>query len=75
MNKILDTIKKVSSDNNIKIDFKNINVTLKDLNIDSLSAMNLIMLIEEELKITLDDDILLNIKTLNDLINAFEKSK
>lgn len=72
---ILKAIKEVAKAEKINLDFSKLNTTLKDLRIDSLAAMNLIMKIEEKLGVTLSDDILLSIKTLEDLINAFEKNK
>lgn len=72
-NKILQAIKEVAKEEKMNIDFSKLNVTLKDLKIDSLAAMNLIMKIEEKLGTTLSDETLLQIKTLEDLIHAFEK--
>lgn len=74
MDKILEAIKEVARKNNIKIDFSNLNISLKKLNIDSLAAMNLIMEIEDKLKVTIQDEILLKIKTLDDLIDVFKKA-
>ncbi len=71
--KIEDSIKKVANKNNIKIDFSNPDKDLRSLNIDSLAAMNLIMQIEEELGVTVEDEKLIKIKTLKDLIDAFNK--
>lgn len=75
MVKVIDIIKEVAKKNNIKIDFSNVDAPLKKLNIDSLASMNLIMEIEEKLGVTLDDSLLLEIKTLKDLIQAFENAK
>ncbi len=72
-NKVVDAIKKVAQNNGIKIDFSDMQRDLKSLNVDSLAAMNLIMQIEEELGVTLDDEKLITIKTLNDLVEAFSK--
>ena len=71
--KIEDSIKKVANKNNIKIDFSNPDKDLRSLNIDSLAAMNLIMQIEEDLGVTVEDEKLIKIKTLKDLIDAFNK--
>ncbi len=71
--KIISIIKEVGKSQDLLLDFSNESITLKDLNIDSLAAMNLIMEIEEKLSVTLDDEILINIKTLGQLIDSFEK--
>ncbi len=73
MSKVTDTIKEVAKAENINIDFSNPDTNLKDLKVDSLAAMNLIMKIEDKLGVTLEDEKLLNIKTLNDLIKAFQE--
>ncbi len=71
MTKIESVIVEVAKSNNIKIDISNKSIELKKLGIDSLAAMNLIMQIEEKMSKTLDDSVLINIKTLDDLIKAF----
>ncbi len=75
MSIVLKTIIEVANNNKIKISEKNLDVTLKNLGIDSLSVMNLIIQIEEKLEKTLDDDVLMKIKTIKDLIKAFEEAK
>lgn len=72
MNNIEKTILEIAKKNNIKLDLNKKDVSLKSFNIDSLAAMNLIIQIEEKLNKTLDDDVLMSIKTLSDLINAFQ---
>ncbi len=72
-NKVVNAIKSVATKNKIKIDFGNLQKDLKSLKIDSLAAMNLIMQVEEELNVTLDDEKLISIKTLEDLVKAFEE--
>lgn len=73
MTNIEKIILEIAKKNNIKLDLNKKDVSLKSFNIDSLAAMNLIIQIEEKLNKTLDDDdVLMSIKTLNDLINAFQ---
>ena len=69
---IIETILNVAKENNIKLDFNNLNVGLKEIGIDSLSMMNLIFKIESKIGTQLDDHVLVKIKTLGELINAFE---
>ncbi len=73
LNKIEQAIKEVCGDEKINIDFSHPDATLKSLKIDSLAAMNIIMKIEDKLAVRLDDEKLLSIKTLGDLIEAFNK--
>ena len=70
--KVIDTILQVAKDNNIKLDPNNLNVTLKDIGVDSLAMMDLIFKVEEQLGVQLPDEVLVKIKNLNDLINAFD---
>ena len=44
------------------------NSNIKDLNIDSLDLLMLVTKLEEILNITISDDELLSIKTINDII-------
>ena len=69
---IIETILNVAKENNIKLDFNNLNIGLKEIGIDSLSMMNLIFKIESKIGTQLDDHVLVKIKTLGELINAFE---
>ncbi|WP_031489015.1 acyl carrier protein [Ureaplasma canigenitalium] len=71
-NKIRTAIEKVAKEKKISLNFNKQDTSLKDLGIDSLIAIDLIIKIEEELGVTLDDDVLMKIKTLSDLIEAFK---
>lgn len=73
MSKVELVIMEVAKKNNIKIDFNNLDANMRSYGIDSLAALNLIVQVEEKLGITLDDNTLINIKTLGDLIKAFSK--
>ncbi len=70
---VLGQIEKIAKQNGITFKKTNLNLTLKDLGIDSLEMMGLIVNIEDSLGVTLDDETLNQLKTLNDLVNAFEK--
>ena len=69
---IKDLIMKIAKENKIALNMDNLNIELKSLGIDSLSAMNLIMKIEDQIGVQLPDEKVLKIKNLRDLINAFE---
>lgn len=73
MTKIEKIIDEVAKENNIKLNFSDLNVDLKSIGIDSLAAMNLIIQVEEKLGVSLDDEVLINIKTLSQLIDAFNQ--
>ncbi len=73
MTKAETIILEVAKSNNIKLDLNKKDVDMKTFGIDSLAAMNLIMQVEEKIGFQLDDDKLMQIKTLSDLINAFNK--
>ncbi len=59
---------------NAKITDKNLKDDLKSLGIDSLSAMNVIISVEELYNIQLPDDQLMKLKTPKDLIDIIEKT-
>ncbi|MDR3163681.1 MAG: phosphopantetheine-binding protein [Mycoplasmataceae bacterium] len=74
-NKVIDAINQVVQERNIKLTVSSANkqMTLKELGIDSLEAMGIIVGVEQSLNVHLPDEILANMRTLGDLINAFEK--
>lgn len=75
MNKVvLDALKSVAKQNNIKIDFNKLDTTLKDSGVDSLALLNLVFKVENELNVQLDNSKLVTIKNLGDLINAFDEA-
>lgn len=75
MNKVvLDTLKSIAKQNNIKIDFNKLDTTLKDSGVDSLALLNLVFKVENELNVQLDNEKLIKIKNLGDLINAFDEA-
>lgn len=72
MNKtVIETIKSVAKENNLKINFNKLDTTLKDIGIDSLALLNLIFKIENKLNIQIENDKLIKIKNLDDLLNTF----
>jgi acyl carrier protein len=66
---IIEAIKNIAKKRNMQITDKDFDKQLKHIGIDSLTAISLIIDIEEELKIRIPDEKLDSIKTLNDLIN------
>jgi acyl carrier protein len=73
--KILSIIKKFAKKNKINIDFVDANygIEFKNLGIDSITVLNIIVIIEKQLGIRLDDSQLIKIKTINQLIDAFKQ--
>lgn len=47
----------------------------EDLGADSLDAVEIIMVLEEEFGLTIDDSSFQNIKTVNDIVEYIEKAK
>lgn len=48
---------------------------LRDLGIDSLDLVDLVFELEEEIGVQFEDDELLNIKTVQDLLDLIDKKK
>ncbi len=72
---IINDLNEILKANNInaKISDKNLKDEMKSMGIDSLTAMNVIIAIEEKYNIQLPDDQLMKIKTPKDLIETIEK--
>ena len=73
--KILSIIKKFAKKNKIDIEFVDASygVDFKNLGIDSITVLNIIVIIEKQLGVRLDDSQLIKIKTINQLIDAFKQ--
>lgn len=71
---VQEVIKKVANENGIKLDFNKPETTLKDVGIDSLSMMDLIVKIEDRLNVRINDNDLVKIKTLKDLVDTFKET-
>ena len=75
MNKdILNKINKIAKDLNINLSVENKDKTLKELGLDSLAVIGVIVKLENELKIHVSDEVLGGIKTLEQLVAAIEKA-
>ncbi len=72
---ILNDLNEILKKNNIKTKLtnKDMNSNLKDLGIDSLSAMNMIIQIEEKHNIRIPDEKLLEMKNVKDLVSIIEE--
>ena len=73
--KILNIIKKFAKKNKIDIDFdvSTYGIEFKNLGIDSITVLNILVIIEKQLGVRLDDSQLIKIKTINQLIDAFKQ--
>ena len=69
--KVINVIESIAKKNNLKIDFNNYELTLKESGIDSLALLNLIFKVENELNIRIPDEKLIEIKKLGDLLEIF----
>ena len=75
MNKdILNKINKIAKDLNINLSVENKDKTLKELGLDSLAVIGVIVKLENELKIHVSDEVLSEIKTLEQLVAAIENA-
>ena len=75
MNKdILNKINKIAKDLNINLSVENKDKTLKELGLDSLAVIGVIVKLENELKIHVSDEVLSGIKTLEQLVAAIENA-
>ncbi|MCQ3907880.1 MAG: phosphopantetheine-binding protein [Mycoplasmoidaceae bacterium] len=57
---------------NIKLDEQSLAIDFKKMGIDSINVLGIIVAIEKEIGFRLDDAELMKIKTINQLIAAFE---
>ncbi len=75
-NNIISDLNDIIKKNNInaKITEKNLKDDLKSMGIDSLTAMNIVISIEEKYNIQLPDEQLMKLKTPKDLIEVIEKT-
>ncbi|MCF0227507.1 MAG: acyl carrier protein [Malacoplasma sp.] len=74
---ILSKINKIAKQQevNIVFDDSNKNMTLKELGLDSLSIVSILVGVEDELGVHLPDEVLGDIKTVEQLVEVFEKAK
>ena len=70
-----DVLKLIKSESSIEINEKKMDTNFKEFGVDSLDLMELILKIELKFGITLPDDKLLEVKTVNDLIKLIEQTK
>ena len=74
---VLDQIKEILKDT-MDIDESKITLDAKlkeDLELDSLDKVELIMSAEEEFRIEIPDEDVMNFKTVNDIVNYIEEHK
>jgi len=76
-NEIIKIIKEVAKKQKINVNLseENLNTPFKEIGIDSINVLGIIVAIEDKLGYRLDDSILAKIKTANELIAAFEQCK
>ncbi|MGL4358030.1 MAG: phosphopantetheine-binding protein [Cetobacterium sp.] len=73
---IINEVNKILKDKNINIVLSeaNINKTFKEIGLDSLASMTVIVELEEKLGISIPDEKLMTMKTAKDLIESIESS-
>lgn len=72
--RILNIIKDVANKQkiNIRLDEQSLSIDFKKLGVDSINVLSIIVAIEDQVGFRLDDAELMKIKTINQLIAAFE---
>lgn len=72
--RILNIIKDVANKQkiNIRLDEQSLSIDFKKLGVDSINVLSIIVAIEDQVGFRLDDAELMKIKTINQLITAFE---
>lgn len=76
-NEIIKIIKDVAKKQKVNINLTeaSLDQPFKDMGVDSINVLGMIVAIEEKVGFRLDDAVLSNIKTINQLIKAFEAKK
>ena len=76
-NEIIKIIKDVANKQNINLNLTetSLDQPFKDMGVDSINVLGIIVAIEDKVGFRLDDSVLSNIKTINQLIKAFEAKK
>lgn len=71
---VLEQLKKIVKEKQLKIEINDeiLNVDFKELGLDSLDRFSVIVSLEEHFNVQLSDDVMMSLKTINDLIKAFE---
>ncbi|MFA5692767.1 MAG: acyl carrier protein [Acholeplasmataceae bacterium] len=77
MSAVYDKIKKLIVDE-LAVDENDVTLEsrlVEDLGADSIDAVELIMTVEDEFTMEISDEVLQNIKTVNDLVSYIEKNQ
>lgn len=74
---IINVIKQAANKHKINVNFTeaNYDVDFRKLGFDSINILEILLEIEKQTGLRLDDTQLLNIKTVNQLVAAFEAKK
>lgn len=73
---ILEKLNKIAKNQGLKVSFsqKDEKTTLRDLGLDSLAIVGMIVAMENDLSVHISNEVLAKIKTLGELVQAFEKA-
>lgn len=66
-------LKKIASEHGVNINKNQLNSDFKEIGIDSLLGITIIVEIEKSFGVRLNDDILMKLKTPNDIIKEISK--
>lgn len=75
---VLEHLQDIIKEQKLKVnqlDEKALNLPFKDLGLDSLDLYQIVVLLEKRLNIQLSDEVLMRLRTINDLLAVIEKLK
>ncbi|MDR2557321.1 MAG: acyl carrier protein [Mycoplasmataceae bacterium] len=70
---IINILKEICAGKKVNFNEQKLDIDFKTLGLDSLQLVDLIYKVEERLNLQLPDQELMNIKTLNDIVNLLLK--
>lgn len=74
---ILEKINKIAKQQGLNVSFtaKDADTTLRDLGLDSLAIVGIIVALENQMNVHITNEVLAKINTLGKLVEAFEKAE
>ncbi|WP_169735583.1 phosphopantetheine-binding protein [Mycoplasmoides alvi] len=71
---VLEQLKNIIKEKQLKVNINDdiLNVDFKELGLDSLDTFSVIVSLEEYFNVQLTDEVMMSLRTINDLVSAFE---
>lgn len=72
---VLQTLKTIISDKKLRVTINDaaLNKPFKELGLDSLDVFDVIVALEDKVGVKLPDAVMMNLKTINDLVDAINQ--